>query len=209
MLVRLSGQLTDVGDESVVIEREGMAYEVHVPRYTLGELLASRGRQVTLHTLQYLEGNPTGGNLTPRLVGFLHVEDRAFFQMFTTVKGVGVRKGLRALAEPIVRVARDIESADIKGLSRLPGVGARLAQQIIAELRGKATPFTRGAGAGATPDVGMTPAQRDALELMVALGDGRADAQRWLERAAQLHPELADVQDWVRAAYRVRSGAEG
>ena len=75
--------------------------------------------------------------MTPRLLGFLHDEDRAFFRQFLTVKGVGVRKALRALAAPVAKIASDIESGDATALAQLPGIGKRMAQQIVAELRGK------------------------------------------------------------------------
>ncbi len=209
MIVKMRGQLADISDDAITIERDGLAYEILVPSYALGELAASRGEPVTLHTLEYLEGNAAGGNLTPRLVGFLHVEDRAFFKQFLTVKGVGVRKALRALAEPVARVASEIESADASALSRLPGIGRRMAEQIIAELRGKVSTH-----AYAKSDVppaarsALTNEQRDALEILVAWGDGRADAERWLARAAQLHNDIKSAEIWVKAAYRVKAGAE-
>ncbi|MCH7813394.1 MAG: hypothetical protein IID40_05170 [Planctomycetes bacterium] len=208
MIVRLTGSLVEVGTDSVVIEREGIAREVLTPRYAVGELAAFRGRQITLHTLEFLEGNPSTGHLTPRMLGFLHLEDREFFKRFVSVKGIGPRKALKALAEPVVRIAGWIEKADGKALTRLPGIGARAADLIIAQLKGKMSDLALG---GAVPDdeIGAwTAAQRDALEVMVALGDGRGDAQRWLARAAQLHPDVETADDWMRAAYRVKTGVE-
>jgi len=208
MLVRISGMLSEVGEEQVVVERDGLAYEVFVPRYTIGTLGGQRGQPVTLHTMQYLEGSPGGGNLIPRLIGFLDPSDRAFFEQFTTVKGVGIRRGLRALVEPVPRVARDIEQGDLKALARLPGIGPRMAQQIVAELRGKLALFARGAAAASeSAAAGMNRPQRDAIELLVAWGDSRADAADWIQRAAQSHPDLVEVEEWVKAAYRVKSGA--
>lgn len=210
MIVRLSGTLSDLSEEAVVIERDGAAREILVPRYALGELAACRGMSVMLHTLEYLEGSSAGGNLIPRMVGFLHAEDRAFFELFTTVKGIGVRKAIRALAEPVGRIAAMIEAADTVGLSKLPGIGRRTADQIVAELRGKLTEFGAMAGAAATPVRSeWSQPQRDALELLVTWGDGRADAERWVARAAQLHAGLKTADEWVRAAYRIKTGAEG
>lgn len=211
MIVRLTGQLTDVSEDTVVLERDGVAYEIMVPGYDLAELAGIRGRAVTLHTIQYFEGNATGGNLTPRLIGFLHDPDRAFFSRFITVKGMGMRKALRALAEPVSRVAAAIENGDETALVRLPGIGKRAAAQLIAELKGKVTDFAL----GETKDTqGRTiqwrDDQRDALEILVgALHERREDAERWLARAAELHPELETAEAWVKAAYRVRSGSEG
>ena len=76
-----------------------MGYEVLVPRYALPELAAARGRRVTLHTLAFMEGNPNTGNLIPRLVGFPRPEEKLFFSRFITVKGMGIRKVLKALGD--------------------------------------------------------------------------------------------------------------
>jgi Holliday junction DNA helicase RuvA len=209
MIVRLTGTVIEVADDAVVLERDGIAREVLTPHYAVGELAACRGRQVTLHTLEFLEGNAaTGGHLTPRLLGFLRVEDRDFFKRFVSVKGIGFRKALKALAEPVGRIAGWIEQGDRKGLACLPGIGARAADLIVAELKGKMNDLALGGEALAGIDTRWSTAQRDALEVMLALGDPRNEAVRWLERAAQLHPDIDSADDWVRAAYRIKTGVE-
>jgi Holliday junction DNA helicase RuvA len=210
MIVRMRGQLSELTEASVILDRDGISYEVLVPGYAVPELAACRGQSITLHTIEYLEGSSAGGNLTPRLIGFLHPEDREFFETFLTVKGVGVRKGLRALAAPVARIAADIENGDAVALARLPGIGRRMADQIVAELRGKVKDHAFApAGSPAAAIAGYSPEQRDAIEVLVAWGDSRADAQRWIARAAQLHSDLSSPEAWVKAAYRIKSGAEG
>ena len=209
MIVRITGTVIEVGDDAVVLDREGIAREVLTPHYAVGELAACRGRQVTLHTMEFLEGNAaTGGHLTPRLLGFLRVEERDFFKRFVSVKGIGFRKALKALAEPVGRIAAWIEQGDRKGIARLPGIGARAADLIVAELKGKMKDLALGGEAPAEPMAGWKAAQRDALEIMLALGDPRNDVVRWLERAAQLHPQIESPDDWVRAAYKIKTGVE-
>lgn len=209
MIVRMSGRLSEIDKEVLTLERDGLAYEVLVPAFALPELAAILGQTVTLFTLHYLEGSAAGGNLTPRLIGFLHAEDRSFFEAFLTVKGVGVRKGLRALAAPVARIAAWIESGDAVALAQLPGIGRRMADQIVAELRGKvqAHAFAQGTTPAAV-ESSLAPEQRDAIEVLVAWGDSRADAQRWIARAGQLHDDLKTPEAWVKAAYRIKSGAE-
>ena len=210
MIVKMRGQLAEVGEDAVILERDGLAYEILIPTYALAELSAARGQEITLHTVEYLEGSAAGGNMTPRLLGFLHDEDRAFFKQFLTVKGVGVRKALRALAAPVAKIASDIESGNAPALAELPGIGRRMAEQIVAELRGKVT-----AHAFAASDVpvatkgAFTREQRDAIEIIVAWGDNRPDAERWIARAAQLHNDIKAAEAWVKAAYRVKAGSEG
>lgn len=212
MIARISGVVTEVTKGAAVIDRDGIGYEVLVPGYAVGELAACRGREVTLHTLDFVEGNATGGNLVPRLVGFLHGEDREFFGRFISVKGIGIRKGLRALGEPVAAVARAIEAADGAWLARLPGIGKRTAETIIAELRGKVSAFAVGGAASDKdqgPQQGWSEEQRLALRILTEWGDPRSDAERWIERAGQLHPDLKGADKWVEAAYRVKTGVEG
>jgi len=208
MISRLTGTLTEVHEEAVLVDRDGLGFEVLVPRYAIPELASARGRHVTLYTLAFLEGNPSGGNLIPRLVGFPHPEDKLFFNRFVTVKGMGIRKALKALAEPVANVAVAVEQGDAKTLARLPGIGTRLADQIVAELRGKLEQFAVGAGT-ARVEQAWSPAQRDALEVLAALGERPAEARRWLTRAAEQHPDLAAADEWVKAAYRAKAAAEG
>jgi Holliday junction DNA helicase RuvA len=209
MIVRLTGIVADVYEDHAVIDRSGIAREVLVPGYAVGELAACRGREVTLHTLEYLEGNQASGNLVPRLVGFVHHEDKRFFSRFISVKGIGLRKALKALSEPVVAVARWIQSGDTKALARLPGIGARAAQLIVAELGDQMDEFALGvSSAPAQESAGLSRPQQDALEVLVAWGDARGEAERWLQRAAQLHPGIDTPDGWVRAAYRVKTGLE-
>ena len=209
MIVRLIGTLVDLTEESAIIEQGGIAREVLVPRFALGELAACRGKEVAMHTLEFFEGNPSSGHLVPRMLGFLHREDRLFFTRFQTVKGIGPKKSLKALTEPTRRVATWIESGDTKALSQLPGIGKRVAELIVATLKGKLSDLALPESAPGKPVSQLTQNQRDALELLVAWGDSRVDAERWVERVAQIHPDLSDPEDWVRAAYRIKTGVEG
>lgn len=210
MIVRLTGTLIEVTEEAVLVERDGLAREVLVPRFSIGELAASRGQLITLHTMEFYEGNHASGHLVPRIIGFVHPEDREFFETFIDVKGIGLRKALKALSEPVRRIATWIESGDVKALARLPGIGARAAEMIVATLKGKLKAFALPAEVTAEAlATTLTQAQRDALEVLVAWGDPRMDAQRWLQRAAQVHPDLSSPAEWVRVAYRVKTGVEG
>lgn len=208
MIVRLSGLLAEVTDGAAIIEHDGFAREVLIPQYAIIELGALRGQQVTLHTLEFLEGNQASGNLVPRMLGFVHAIDREFFQRFVGVKGIGPRKALKALAEPVRKIASWIESGDAKAIARLPGIGPRGAELVVASLKGKVSDLAM-AGSdtnGQSAQVALSSDQHDALTILMAWGDSRFDAERWLMRAAELMPGLRTPDEWVRAAYRVRGG---
>ena len=207
MIVRIKGTLIELATDNVTLERDGIAREGLVPSYAISELAACVGRVVTLYTIEFLEGSHNMGQLIPRMIGFLDPQERLFFNRFVNVKGIGNRKALRALTEPVCRVATWIEEGDSKSLTRLPGIGARAAEMIIATLKGKmddlALPSSERSGAV------LTDAQRDALEVLVAWGDARHDAERILDRTMQRFPNLQSADEWVRMAYRIKTGVEG
>ena len=101
------------------------------------QLQAHIGKEVSLRTIESLEGNVQQGRLTPRLVGFMNDAEKEFFLIICQVDGVGVKKALRAMVRPVSEVATAIEEQDIKQLTTLPGIGAAMAERIIAKLRRK------------------------------------------------------------------------
>lgn len=212
MIAKVAGILADVGDDRVLVDRDGLGYEVLVPTYLAVQLADRTGQPVTLYTMDYLEGSPTSGNLVPRLAGFVSPDEKAAFQQLLGVKGFGVRKALKALAVPIGQVAAAIEQGDTISLARLPGIGKRTAEQIIASLRGKLATIAvqdRVLPQGGAPraQAALSQAQMDALQVMVAWGDRRQDVENLLRKAAEIHKDLESPEDWVRAALRIRGGA--
>jgi len=135
--------------------------------------------------MEYYEGTLGGGNLIPRMVGFLTSAERDFFTRFISVKGMGIKKGLRALNIPIANIAAAIENGDEKTLLSLPAVGKRMAQQIIAELKGKLQAFAAGAEPAGTTRAEFSPFQAEALEILIAWGEKRNEIMELIELACQ------------------------
>ncbi len=209
MIVRITGTLVDLDTDanSVVVELDNVAYEIMVPGYAVSDLSEQLNRTVTLHCLQYFEGSATGGNLFPRLVGFPQPGDKSFFQRFISVKGIGIRKALRALARPLSDIAVGIESADVKMLSTLPEIGKRTAQQIIAELKGKMEDFALGgATSPTTSQKPLTDIEREALEILLQLGERRSDAEELISRAGATFDEIETTDALIQAVYKLKSG---
>jgi Holliday junction DNA helicase RuvA len=191
-----------------------LRYELLVPAYLVESLAQRLGERVSFHTIQYIE-TPSTGVGTPRLLGFATAEDKAFFQVFTTVKNVGPRKALRAMAQPAGVIAMHIVSKDAKALQKLPEIGKRLAETMVAELSGKVEKFAAAvamepsASADApnvTPAVEAKPAAwpepaAEALEALVRLGEHRAEAERRVARALERDEQLSTASaDAVLAA---------
>ncbi len=211
MITRISGRLAGVDGLSITIDLEaGLAYEVLTPAYIAESVASGRfggeGR-ITLWTLQYLEAQGQGSSFLPRLVGFTSPDERRFFTVFTTVKGLGYRKALRALAEPPAKIAAAIQRKDTAALQRLPEIGKRLADTIVAELSGKIAPFldasleqTLEAASVAEAKPSTGPAS-EAVDALVALGETRAEAERKVARAIDRLDSGADASAIVAAAF--------
>jgi Holliday junction DNA helicase RuvA len=206
MIAKLTGRLESVGEGSVLLEVGEVTYEVLVPAIDLAPLRRDVGQRVVLHTLQTIEGNPAmGGALTPRLVGFLSATEKAFFRRFTTVKGIGVRKALRALTEPIGRIAAAIEGRDVKFLTTLPEVGKRTAEQIVAELQGKLEAFAQ-VPVAAQGAAEVAPFKQEAIAVMVGqLGERRNEAERWIEQACAADESIDTAEALIQAVYRLKA----
>lgn len=201
MICRLTGRVATVAEDAVVLELGGVSYEVLVPTSAVGELGRLVGNELTLFTIQYFEGNPAGAHLTPRIIGFLSEADREFFNLFTKVKGISIRRSLRAMSVPVHQLAAAIEHGDQRLLTSLPEIGKRTAAQIITELQGRVQRFLQ-PSAVPLPAAELTDAQRVAVDILVQWGDRRADAQRWIAAAVQADPQLTEPEAIVRAAYR-------
>jgi Holliday junction DNA helicase RuvA len=206
MISALTGQLESVEDTRVALRSGPFVFELLVPAADVETLRAQVNNEITFHTLFYLEGTAGGGNLDPKLLGFLRPEDRQFFNLFTTVKGIGPKTALRALSVPIGEIAQAIESKDTRSLTKLDGIGKRTAELIVAQLAGKTQRF-------ATAHTGATIAshssrhsenEEDALAAMTQLGERRPDAERLLERVKQQSPNTKTTDALLREMLRIR-----
>lgn len=212
MIVRLEGILESVEGQRVVVAPEGgsVAYQVLVPTVVGESLIGREGERVVLHTMEYLEGVSQGSSFVPRMVGFLTVEQRRFFEIFTGAKGLGIRKALRAMAAPVGVIARAIRDGDVRMLQSLPEIGKRLAETVVVDLKGKVEPFLGVEGAvevkGGGVDVLGSEAARQAVAALVQLGDTKADAERLVARALERSGKVDAAPDELLAlAFSIRS----
>jgi len=199
MIARISGQLEEVAEGRAVVSAGPVAYEVLLAPVTADGLRPQVGRHVTLHTLEYFDGNPAYGQMVPRLVGFLTETEKRFFLRYVSVPGIGVARGLRSLVLPVGQIAQAIETRDAARLSGLPGVGRRTAEKIIAELCGKLDEFALAAGAerrGEEPE-----SKRAAVEVLVQLGLPRPEAAERVDAAIERLGADADLEHLVREAF--------
>ena len=202
MITRITGQLLRLGDEFLTLKVGAFEYEVLIPEFARRRLQAELGREISLHTIEYLEGNPMQGRLTPRLVGFLSEVEQEFFELFCSVDGVGVKKALRAMVRPVQEVATAIEEQDTKTLASLPGVGPATSERIIAKLRRKMPKF---ALLAMREEPGEREVARDVLtesfDALRALGHSESDARRLIDSALQSKKKYKTVEEVLQAIY--------
>src|SRR5438093_147108 len=141
MITKMTGQLNRVLDEEVRLQVGPLEYQVLIPEFVRRQVQNRVGQEVTLHTSQYLDGNPMQGRVVPRLLGFTNEAELEFFELFCTVDKIGTKKALKALVRPIKEIADAIQRQDSKYLTTLPGIGGATAEKIVATLRRKVTRF--------------------------------------------------------------------
>ncbi len=187
----------------------GMTYEVLLPAGDQARLLDALGSEVEFVTLHYLESQGQGSSFWPRLIGFRSVRDREFFELLTTVKGIGNRKALRALQLPLARVAQAIADRDTALLTSLPEIGRKTAETMVVELKEKMEPFleapaptARGAAKGSATGGQLA---MDATAILIQLGESRSGARDLVERALAAEPALASADAVVTAALGMKS----
>lgn len=205
MICRITGEVVEHREGSVVLATGDICYDVAVPTVVQFALRQLSDTRVTLHTIQIFEGNASIGNLTPKLYGFLSENERAFCQLLTRVKGVSLRKALRAFAVPLAEIATAIERGDERFLTGLPELGKKTASQIITELKGRVSELA-GAPAGMEEQQPreLNNAQQLALEILTQWGERPIDAQRWVVKAVEADISLVEPDAIVKAVYRIK-----
>ena len=211
MISRVYGKAVAWHDDSQSVEVEvlaGLVYEVRLPTACWRALEAERPENVSLYTHYHVPDRAP----IPVLIGFLRPAERDFFRKLITVPNMGVTKSQRALAASVSTIAHWIEAEDRRSLSQLPGIGARQAEKIIAELRGKVVEemHLRDEGYDGAPPVAPREMERiaaDAVAALTGLGYSRRESEQWVA-AADLSNEAEPIttETLLRAVLRNLAG---
>lgn len=203
MITKITGQLVALHGDTLTLRIDAFEYEVLIPEFTRRQLQSELGQSVNLHTIEYLEGNPMQGRMTPRVIGFLSEVEREFFDLFCSVDGVGVKKALRAMVRPVKEVATAIEEQDAKTLSGLPGIGQAMAERIVAKLRRKVPKFALMAVREERRESEVEPdVVAETYEILRSLGHSESEARRLLDTALAAKKKFKDVQMLIEAIYQ-------
>lgn len=207
MITKITGQLVQLATETLSLAIGPLVYEVAIPEFTRRQLQHRVGEEISLHTLEYMEGNPAHGKLVPRMIGFTSEVEREFFEQFCSVDGVGVKKALRAMVRPVQETASLIEEQDLKGLSALPGIGAASAERIVAKLRRKMSKFALLVMRETPPTADVEPdVVKDTFTVLLTLGHHDRDARRLIDAALAEKKKYKDVESLLQAVYQQSHG---
>ena len=174
MIAFVKGRLDTVSVDSIVVENQGMGYEILVPASVL-QALPQPGHEVKLYTYMHVREDAV------LLFGFLMRDDLSMFKRLITVSGVGPKGALGVLSTMDANALRlAILTDDAKAIARSPGIGAKTAGKVILELKDKISnddllpdAFSDGAVRPAGAD---TPADRNAVQALTALGYSASQA---------------------------------
>jgi Holliday junction DNA helicase RuvA len=203
VISRITGRLVHLTETAATIDVGMLQYEVYVPEFVRRQLQALLGNEVSLRTIQYLEGNPQQGRLTPRIIGFMKDAEKEFFELICSVDGVGTKKALRAMVRPVQEVAEAIEEQDIKQLSTLPGVGPAVAERIVAKLRRKMAKFALIVGHELPEEEARArDLFNDVYEALLSLGHSTSDARQRVDALAQSGKRFRNVQEMLNEIYQ-------
>lgn len=203
LITKITGQLVHLANSEATLAVGAFEYEVFIPEFVRRQLQGHMGDEVSLRTIEYLEGNPQKGRLTPRMIGFMSDAERQFFEMVCSVDGVGVKKALRAMVRPVREVAVAIEEQDVKQLSTLPGIGPAVSERIVAKLRRKMARFALMVGEEfGTDSAADNDVFHEAYEALISLGHTATDARKKIEAVTETGKTYKNVEELLTEIYR-------
>jgi Holliday junction DNA helicase RuvA len=206
MISRLKGKVVDAKDNTIIVEVNGLGYEVLVPTSVFQRIDQAKdaGGNITLMTHHYVVMTPSSA--TPVLVGFLNELEKNFFLHFISVSGIGPRAAVKALNRSIAEIAHAIDQGDAAFLKTLPGIGTQKAKDIMAKLQGKmgrfglipdkATRIVSDAGSGAL--------MQEALAVLAQLQYSRPEAAAMIEKAMARRKDISTVEELLNEIYKQR-----
>ena len=180
MIGYIKGRLEEVMDGAIIVDNNGIGYEIFVPASVIGSL-PSKGNEVKIYTYMNVREDLL------QLFGFMTRDDLEVFKMLITVSGIGPKGALGILG---VMSADDVRfavmSEDAKTISKAPGIGAKTARKLIIELKDKLNfkdviegALDRGENAAANSSASADKQIiSDAVEALTALGYSASDAMK-------------------------------
>jgi holliday junction DNA helicase RuvA len=201
MIGKLKGRIDSFGADWLIIDVSGVGYHVNCSSKTLAAL-PSVGEFTELHTEMLVSQDMI------RLVGFASVLEREWFRLLQTVQGVGTRVALAILSTlSASEIGNAIALQDKPMIGRAPGVGKKLAERIVLELKDKVPAFSAGGDAAlvklqAELDAPRPTAASDAVSALVNLGYGQSQAGTAVASAMRKNGDDQPTEKLIRQALK-------
>ncbi|MGM4916790.1 Holliday junction branch migration protein RuvA [Tardiphaga sp. 813_E8_N1_3] len=197
MIGKLKGLIDSYGEDYVILDVQGVGYQVHCSARTL-QALPQTGEAAVLSIETYVREDQI------KLFGFRSDMEREWFRLLQTVQGVGAKVALAVLSTlPPADLANAIALRDKTAVARTPGVGPKVAERIVSELKDKAPAFASvdpvvAQLAGAMDDNRAPGAVRDAISALVNLGYGQPQAAAAVAAASRSAGEGAETAQLIK-----------
>jgi Holliday junction DNA helicase RuvA len=193
MIALLTGRLAFKAPTHLVLDVQGVGYEVFVPLSTFYNL-PDLNQTVSLSVHTHVREDAI------QLFGFVTQQEKDAFVLLTTVSGIGPKSGLGILsALPVSDLVSAIQSGDIDKLETVPGIGKKTAGRIVLELKEKAAKLHPAMALTAdASSVGQDPTFEDALSALTNLGYRAQDAKEALKRVRKSKVEHLSLQELIR-----------
>lgn len=203
MISQISGKIRKKKQSSVIIDVNGISYEVLIPPAVMKGLENAKSEDGTVSLITYHYYQMDQSKAIPVLVGFLNEIEKEFFEQFITVSGVGPKAACRALTISISAIADAIDKADLAILKSLPGIGDQKAREIVAKLQGKVGKFGL-IQDKFTPEraAGKEDIKEEALGVLLQLQYKRNEASQMIDRAIKLNPKVSNCEEILNEVYK-------
>jgi Holliday junction DNA helicase RuvA len=200
MIISLEGKLTESTALTIVVEAQGIGYEVHVPLCTV-EQLPPVGHNVRLHTYAVYRED------AQNLYGFMSREERNFFKLIVEkVSGVGPKVALGLFSKlSLSSLYNALASGDVTLLSKCPGIGKKTAERLVVELKDKVAPVLNAVRGPLFESMGQsarnsTSQEQDAIAALLALGYKASEADRSVRLALSKLGSEATTESLIKYA---------
>ncbi|WP_461365014.1 Holliday junction branch migration protein RuvA [Candidatus Darwinibacter acetoxidans] len=202
MIVSLRGRLMEATDSTVILEVQGIGYEIQAAASVLSSP-PPLGQEVQVYTYLHAREDALV------LYGFSSWEERQLFEKLISVNGIGPKSGLAIISSIGPReFIRAVQRKDLQTLTSLPGVGKKTGERILLELKDAFKdvflPAPEEEDSAAPVDL-----LGDAVEALIALGYSSSEAERMVKQAQQYLPENYDLQELLKAALAQNSQQRG
>lgn len=203
MISEITGKLKQKKDSSVILDVNGLCYEVMIPPAVMKNLDTAKGDGTAISLKVYHYYQMDQSKAIPVLVGFLNDIEKDFFEQFITVSGVGPKAACRALSLSFPVIAEAIDQGDMLLLKTLPGIGEQKAREIIAKLQGKVGKFClmKDRRSQDLPRI-KEDIKEEALNVLVQLQYKKNEAEEMIEKAIRRNPKVSSCEEILNEVYK-------